>query len=238
MAPDPPSSATNDLDVSRLHPIKLRAIDRAFELTGARSFADLGGVWAVDGGYTFYARDRPGIVQGTLVDDLIDSLSPAARQRADERGVRLLTGNFSDRAVAKQVGTVDAVLLFDVLLHQVAPDWDEILDMYAERTRTFVIVQPQANDDKTVRLIDLGREEYLRRVPPNEPHDLLFDRLDEPHRGRTWRDVHDVWQWGIGDSALTSKMEGLGFKLIHREDGGPWMGSAYFDNVAYVFTRA
>lgn len=220
-----------------LYPIKTQAIDRGFALTNTRSFADLGGVWAVDGGYTFYARDRPGVEAGTLVDDLIGTLSDDAKQRARDRDVRLLTGNFSDRAVAGQVGEVDAVLLFDVLLHQVAPNWNEVLEIYSEHARTFVVVQPQLRGEETIRLIDLGREEYLRMVPENDVHDLLFDRLDEPHRGRTWRDVHDVWQWGITDSDLIATAEGLGYDLVHHVNEGPWLGNTYFDNVAFVFTR-
>jgi hypothetical protein len=46
----------------------------------------------------------------------------------------LIEGNFGSPAVAQQLQNVDAILLFDVLLHQVSPDWDEILDLYATRT--------------------------------------------------------------------------------------------------------
>jgi hypothetical protein len=221
-----------------LHPIKTQAIDRGFALTGTRTFADLGGVWAVDGGYTFYARGRPGVQGGTLVDDLIDSLSEGAKQSAREQGIRLVTGNFADSATASEVGPVDSVLLFDVLLHQVSPDWDELLEIYSAHADTFVIVNPQLRATNTVRLIDLGREEYLRMVPENDVHSELFDRLDEPHRGRTWRDVHDVWQWGITDADLIATAERLGYRLVYRVDEGPWLGNSHFDNIAYVFTKA
>ncbi len=222
----------------QLHPIKTQAIDRGFELTKARSFADLGGVWAVNGGYTFYARERPGVESGTLVDDLIDTLSQETQRRAGERNIRLLTGNFADPAVAREVGPVDAILLFDVLLHQVSPNWDEVLEMYSPTADTLVIVNPQLRGEETVRLVDLGREEYLRMVPENEAHTRLFDRLDERHRGRTWRDVYDVWQWGISDADLIAAGERLGYRLVHHVNEGAWMGNPYFDNVAYVFTRS
>ena len=72
-----------------------------------------------------------------------------------------------------QVGRVDAIFLFDVLLHQVAPDWDTILEMYAKNVRVFGIYNQQwTGADTTVRLLDLGEEEYFRNVPvdPKKSH--------------------------------------------------------------------
>jgi hypothetical protein len=121
----------------------------------------------------------------------------------------------------------------------VAPDWDQILELYAPRTRAFVIVNPQWTEgDAAVRLLDLGREQYLASVPPmGELHDGLFDRLDQinPERGRPWRDVHDVWQWGITDAALERTMDGLGFTRAHYQDAGPWQGLERFANRAFVY---
>jgi hypothetical protein len=86
-------------------------------------------------------------------------------------------------------------MLFDVLLHQVKPDWDEVLALYAKYARTFLIYNRQWTGEKSVRLLDLGRGEYFRNVPhsPAEPpYDTLFDKLDETHpeHGRPWRDAH------------------------------------------------
>ena len=220
-----------------LHPIKKRAIDHGFDAVGARSFADLGGVWAVDGGYSFYALERHAPERAVLVDE---HHTDAVHERAAEHpALELVEANFGAPETAEHVGQVDAVLLFDVLLHQVAPDWDQILELYAPRTRAFVLVNPQWTDgDGAVRLLDLGREEYLASVPPmGDLHDGLFDRLDEinPQRGRPWRDVHDVWQWGITDQALERTMAGLGFTCAYREDAGPWQGLDRFANRAFVF---
>ena len=65
--------------------------------------------------------------------------------------------------------------------------------------------------DTTVRLIDLGREQYLEAVPPAETHNELFDCLDDWHKGqeRLYRDSNHVWQWGITDADLQAKMESL-----------------------------
>jgi len=203
-----------------------------------RSFADLGGVWAVDGGYTFSALERFDIERAYLVDE---DHTEAVRERAKGfHQLELVAANFGAQATADRLGGVDAVILFDVLLHQVAPDWDQILELYAPRTRSFVIVNPQwAGDGDAVRLLDLGREEYLRSVPRLEVHSEVFAKLDEdnPRRGRPWRDVHDIWQWGISDPALTATLERLGFALVYFEDLGRWQGLERFRNRGFVFAK-
>ena len=223
---------------SGLNPLKLDAIDRACALVGAESVADLGGVWAVDGGYAFHAAGRPGIRRVALVDE---DFTPTLTGRAAGDGVvELVGGNFGDPEIAGRVGAVDVVLLFDVLLHQVRPDWDDILALYAARTRCFVIVQPTyAGDGPAIRLLDLGVDGYLASVPDVPIHHEALARLDEPNerRGRPWRDVHDIWQWGITDAALRDKLGELGFALAHHESPGAWQGLARFDEVAYVFVR-
>jgi len=103
-----------------------------------------------------------------------------------------------------------------------------------------VIVNPQwIGEGDAVRLLDLGQEEYLRSVPPLGLHSEVFTKLDEdnPQRGRPWRDVHDIWQWGISDSALTAALERLGFALVYFEDLGPWQGLERFRNRAFAFAK-
>jgi hypothetical protein len=222
-----------------LQPLKLRMLREASSAVGARSFADLGGVWAVDGAYSFAALSEPGMERGVLVDD---NLTPALRARASaESRLRLVERNFGDEDVPGVVGSVDLLLLFDVLLHQVAPDWDEVLAQWAPRARAVAVVQPQwVAGPSTVRLISLGRSEYLASVPPAPIHDELFDRLDEPHPGRggrPWRDVHDVWQWGITDTDLIERMSALGFDVSAHIDEGPWQGLDRFHQVGFAFTR-
>jgi hypothetical protein len=112
-------------DAPPLHPIKLRVIDAAFERGDVRSVADLGGVWAVDGGYTFHALERHEPERAVLVDE---SVTPATAERARRHPqLEIVEGGFGDPAIAERVGRVDAVIMFDVLLHQVDPDWDEVM---------------------------------------------------------------------------------------------------------------
>jgi hypothetical protein len=52
----------------RLVPGKINLIDRAFTTLGVESFADLGGVWGVEGAYTFHARDKHQVKEAVLID--------------------------------------------------------------------------------------------------------------------------------------------------------------------------
>jgi hypothetical protein len=100
-----------------------------------------------------------------------------------------------------------------VLLHQVAPDWDTILDMYAKNVRALVIYNQQwTGPGNNVRLLDLGEEEYFR-------------------------DVHHIWQWGITDADLEAKVAGLGFKLLHKKNCGRFGRLPNFENHAFIFAR-
>ena len=112
---------------------KRKLIDFACRRLQIRSLADLGGAWGVNGEYTFYAMKTHKIENASLIDLAITK--SVAEKQIEYPGLGLITGNFGDNEVAHQVGNVDAVILFDVLLHQIRPNWDEILELYATQTR-------------------------------------------------------------------------------------------------------
>jgi hypothetical protein len=148
---------------------------------------------------------------------------------------------FADQSTVSEIGEVDAILMFDVLHHMVDPDWDQLLDLYAPVTSTFVIANPQwERSETTVRLIDLGREQFLDAVPPTESHTELFDRLDDLHKGqqRLFRDGTHVWQWGITDADLKAKLGELGFSVQHEWELGRLPQAEGFVNKVFVFSRS
>lgn len=220
---------------------KIGLIDQSFSSLGIQSFADLGGVWRVEGAYTFHALDKHKIKDAVLVDTHLTS-PVVARAKAYPQ-LRLINGNFGNRAVADEVGNVDAVLLFDVLLHQVSPDWDTILEMHAKHVSSFLIFNQQwTGSEKTVRLLDLGEKEYFRNVPHSrrqENYKNLFEKLDQKHpdHNRPWRDVHHIWQWGITDADLESKITQLGYKLMYKRNCGRFGRLPNFENHAFIFSR-
>jgi hypothetical protein len=225
-----------------LSPSKLRVIDYCFGELGSRSFADLGGVWGIDGAYARYAADAHAPVRGVVVDENFSERYLELERKLD--GLTHVEGNFGRAEIAESVGQVDVCMFFDVLLHQVSPDWGEVLALYARACRRVAIVQPQWNGPETVRLLDLGEAGYMAAIPEGDAahrsvYDGLFDRLDQlnEQRRRPWRDVHDIWQWGITDRDLIERMAELGFGLRLFENTGPWRGLERFHESAFLFDR-
>src|SRR5262245_35453457 len=100
-------------DDALLEPHKTELIDFACQQLGVKSFADLGGVWRVDGGYTFYALKNYVIERAFLVDtDLTDRV---IENQASYPTLRLIEANFGEEQVACKIGSVDAVIFFDTL---------------------------------------------------------------------------------------------------------------------------
>lgn len=221
---------------------KLDLIDFALR-RGSRIFVDLGGMWRVNGGYSVYCADHKAR-RVTLVD--FSATPEFLAEQRKRKTLVFLERNFALPETAKEVGEVDCVLLFDVLLHQVKPDWDEVLKAYAPYTKQFLIFNQQFTGAHTVRLIDQGPEWYLRHVPhgPSDTREYkeLFELGDQLHPrysdGRTYRDMHDVWQWGIADQDLKRKMEEYGFSMIYERDCGPFPGVEEISDKAFVFARA
>jgi hypothetical protein len=224
---------------------KRKLIDFACQRLQIRSLADLGGVWGVNGEYTFYAMTTHNIENAIMVD-LYFTQSVAAKQ-TEFPGLRLIKGNFGEDAVAQQVGDVDAVMLFDVLLHQVRPNWNEILELYAPRTKCFLVFNPQFTAaNSTTRLLDLGAEDYFRNIPHSkeeETYKEAFEKMyenhprPEYHNQRIYRDIHDIWQWGITDKDLIAEMKRLGFSIRYFRNHGRFNHLANFENHAFAFDK-
>jgi len=225
----------------RLKQAKLDLIDFAFENLGVRSFADLGGVWGVEGGYTFHALDKHEVDKAFLVDTHPTNVV-LEKARAYEQ-LEVLKGSFGDQALLSQVAGVDAVIFFDVLLHQVSPDWDSILELYGRQTRCLIIYNQQwIGSGTTTRLLELGEKEYFRNVPHNrwrEPYRSLFKKLEEKHpdHDRRWKDVHHIWQWGITDAELTSRLAALGFRQEFSKNCGRFGRLQNFENHAFIYCK-
>ncbi len=221
----------------------LEAIDFAVAELGIRSFASLDNSPAF-GRHAFYTIDKPTVQEGVLADVQPsrprDQLLSAIELASERPGLRVVDGHALDAGTIAEIGKVDVVLLVNLLLHTVAPDWDRVLELYAPSTSCFVIANPQWQDgERAVRLVDLGREAFLEAVPASAGHSALFDRLDEwyPPQQRTYRDATTVWQWGITDSDLNAKLAELGFALAHERDLGGFPGAEAFRNKAFVFSR-
>ena len=203
-----------------LQSVKVQAIDAAFRQHDLRSFADLGGVWRVHGGYTIRTLNKFDVDRAWIVDLEFDD--ETRKQASKFPQLELVGERFTAPAARERVGEVDAVLVFDVLLHQAAPDWDEVLAMWAPQTRCFIVANPQWTGPETIRLLDLGKEEFLRNVladpGQHQLHHDVFQNADEPDVfGKRLWDSTAIWQWGITDEGLDEAMQKLGFRRSFRE---------------------
>lgn len=207
---------------------KIDLIDRAFADKKIRTFADLGGIWNVDGLYTFYALAKGGVEKAVLVDTLLTETYNRLRQPVTN--LVTYTMDFSSATAASLVGKVDAIFLFDVLLHQAQPDWQEVLKFYAGNTAYFLIYNPQWQEKNSVRLLDLGRTAYFENVPHLSTHPSYRDL--EAKRNST-----DIWQWGITNADLIRSLDELGFELFYQEDCGQFGDLKNFRNYAFGFQK-
>jgi len=221
---------------------KLRLIDRACRslCPQARSFVDLGGVWKVHGAYSLYALRNHALDRGVLVDTDFPRGLPEKLSRTPR--LQVIRGDFASPEVARQARDVDVVFLFDVLLHQANPSWEAVLSLYAESARCFVIYNQQyTKGGSTVRLTDLSLDEYLM-VAPRGREDLyryVYAHADELHPayGKPWRDIHNIFQWGITDRDLRLRMSRLGFREVYFQNCGRFSNLPAFENHAFVFLR-
>lgn len=222
--------------VKRMNPRKKELVDYAFKNFKIRNFIDLGGVWNVDGAYAFYILEKYRADSAVVVDFLaqnIDRKTP---------NLTLVKGDFGQEETIGKLHKVDAILMFDILLHQVKPDWNQILEIYSALSDYILIFNPQYDVPKTTRLLDLGEKGYFANVPHGQetsPYNGLFGRLDEIEivTGKKWRDSPTIWQWGITNKDLIAKMESLSFKLEYLRNWGRFGNLKSFDSYAFLFRR-
>ena len=206
-----------------MNPDKTAVVDRAFARYGITSFVDLGGCWGVNGGYTFHALRRGDVNRAVLVDGSVTELT---RQRADEfPQLELIEAALGHPQTVAEVGQVDAAIMFDILLHQVDPDWRDFLGRYGH-IDTVIIHNQGWLGPETVRFIDFDVEEYVRRVFHSSSDSVRdwYERHDELNvtMGRPWRDVHNFWQWGITTKDLIGVLWDLGYRIDSFENHGPF----------------
>jgi len=224
-----------------VNPEKMRLIDKAFSASGFRpkSFADLGGVWKVDAAYTIYTAKKFNI-PGKIVDT---NFNPTAQAELDKLpNIKTLEGNFGDDRIITELDKPDMVFFFDVLLHQVNPNWDEILTKYSKVTNCFVIYNQQIiNYDKTIRLTELSLSKYKELVPArtDDVYDYIFSHKEELNTeyNKPWKDIHNIWQWGITDNDLREKLDRLGFKEIFYKNYGYFPKLKTFDERGFIFVK-
>ena len=213
------------------------------KVPNCKSILDLGGVWRVNAGYTRYASEVLKIPSCTLIDT---DISEGLRKKISrDPSIHFVQRNFGDRQFVESLGQFDAVILFDVLIHQVDPDWDEILRLYASKTRCFIIFNQQiCNRASSIRATDLPLGDYLdmfRQGPKRRKTvEFVYAHRDEihPQHNKPYKDIHNIFQWGITDGDLRSTLKGLGFDEVFYKNYGKFSYCPDFENHGFVFVRS
>jgi len=221
---------------------KLRLIDHTFNtiVPGAKSFADLGGVWNVNGAYSVHTLRHHRIERGILVDtDFPRGLEEKLKAYPQ---LEVIRGDFASRGNAEGLGDVDVVYFFDVLLHQANPHWDEVLALYSKVSPCIVVYNQQfTRGEDAVRLTQLPLNEYVALVPDFrlDIYRWVFDHKSEIHPayGKPWGDIHNIFQWGITDKALRDTMKNLGYEEVYYANHGRFSDLPSFEDHAFVFLR-
>ncbi|MYA09832.1 MAG: hypothetical protein F4060_02515 [Holophagales bacterium] len=217
-------------------------------MTEFRSFADLGGCWGVNGAYAFRAAELCGstLKRGFVLDG---NITPQTRETAARHPkVRLVETLLGSREAHDAVGYVGAVIMFDILLHQVNPDWNDFLLAWSQQTDTLVIYnQNWLKTPRTIRFVDRGLGWYRRNVvvweDENQSTELdgWFARHHErDSRGRLERDSYDFWQFGIRPLEMINLLAHHGFELVHMTRDAMPFGPKWpwIVNDGMVFRRA
>lgn len=221
---------------------KLRLIDRVYRnvVPSAASFADLGGVWKVNAAYSLYTLRKKYVNRGVLVDTNFPG--GLLKKLSQQPNLSVMQKDFARKETIEQIGAVDVVYFFDVLLHQANPSWNDILTEYAKHASCIVIFNQQyIKGATTVRLTDLPLEEYIRLAPRGRDavYKHVYAHANEihPEYDKPWKDIHNIFQWGITDGDLRSMMEHLGFKERYFHNYGRFSNLPAFEKHAFIFTK-
>ena len=221
---------------------KFALIDYTFIqlLKNPQSFADLGGVWKVNAAYTRYALNKYAIKKAYLVDT---NISPKVlRILKKYKNLDIIQADFANDTIVNNITGIDILFLFDVLLHQVNPDWDRVLEIYAPMTDCMIIYNQQiVGYEKSMRLTDLSLPEYKKLVPKRRDdfYEIIYGKGQEihPEYQKAWKDIHNIWQWGITDQDLKEKMQSLDYHLVYYKNYGRFANLKAFENHAFVFSK-
>lgn len=231
-------SGSNGDYIHRVRARKLKLIDQAFQKYQIKTLLDAGGCWGVHGGYTLYALSKYKLDKAIIIDDNPTKTSKIRGAKYPQ--LDFIQGDFGSAEIIGSVGKVDAVILFDVLVHQANPDWNVILERYSKITNAFIVYHQTYTDDMLTRLWDLGPEGFVKNTPMSEQKfNEIKDKLDQihPRFQKPYRDIHYYWQWGIPEQSLCSTLADLGFSLDLSAECGHYTGLPKFKNKAFLFSR-
>lgn len=225
---------------SPIHPFKASLIEIAVETFGMKSIVDVGGCFGVHGGYAFHALEC-GVERAMILDGSITELT---QERAGKYpGVTLKTMDLGDRREIALLPHCDAAIIYDVLLHQVDPDWDEFLRLYAAKADTLIVYNQDYAGKETFRFVDKGLKWYLEQefakfYGKKSIVDWFAAHQErDPGSGKRKKDIHGFWQWGITYMDILRVAYEQGFQLEYFvNDGARFFGNGITCH-GYIFRK-
>lgn len=214
-------------------------IDNALSYFKIDSLLDLGGNWNVDGVYSKYIYDNSDCRDITIVDAYWDH---KLTKDYEFYGINCIRETFS-KFFEREPRHFDCTLIFDILLHQVSPNWKEIINHISTISKNILIFNPQwISTDETVRLTKLPNAEYLSNVPHNKDEYPYNNYLKNPwnicpETGICYKDSYCIWQWGITNVDLISSFHKQNFDLLFSQNFKGWDLLDNFENYGYIFRK-
>jgi hypothetical protein len=199
----------------RHRPPREELIDR---FAPAKSFADVGCMWGVDGALAF-AAEAAGATEVTGVDIMAATDAFAAEHARRGSRVRFVRGDIHDQSTAAAVGPHDVVWCSGVLYH--APNPLLTLERLRALTRETLILAtetiPEVPGVSQACVFLPGLSDGDRAVHAAARPGSMALGIDTPFdRAQSY----GAWWWGLSHSAVRGMLSASGFEVLE-EHGGP-----------------
>lgn len=182
-----------------------------------RRFLDIGGMWLVNGRFSFFAEEA-GAAEVSLLDVLPDSREFQEEKQRRNSKVNFLQMDMLDSAFVDQVGQYDVVFYSGVLYH--LPDPVDGLARIRAVTKHKAMVGTATIGEGFSK----NRAVYYPYLPTfwrrfsnyRSPHSKAA--LDSPYQPR---ETYANWFWGMSPSCVKSLLHTVGFRVdaIHYRRG-------------------
>lgn len=177
-----------------------------------RSFADIGCMWGVNGGFAF-AAERAGATQVVAVDVFGPTPEFDQKHRENRSAVRFVLGDISRADTVARVGEVDVVFCAGVLYHHPSP-FDLLValrricrETLILRTSTIPEIPGLPNAAVYFPMLTARARELWNLRPLGVLHQAAISTEFKPEDG------YGNWFWGMTPSCVESLLQTAGFRV-------------------------
>jgi len=88
--------------------------------------------------------------------------------------------------------------------------------------------------DLDLIIIKKTSDRFVKRLGDVPSLPVHADEI-HPHYGKPWKDMHNIFQWGITDEDIRTTMRKLGFQEVFFHNYGQFSHLVAFENHAFIF---